>query len=156
MPVTVNPENPQPDPILVGVNGNARHLLARWGESDANLVSFDDIKRELVRRWYKNEDIGGEEFGERQARWGRIMSAVVVTTFVTTFTCVGTTLGLSSLVGSPEVGLPIGGVISAIVAVGTFVYVRRWTTEKILRSSILMQAIAKDHSAQRELLPIPA
>lgn len=44
------PEVQRPDPILLGVNGTVRHLIARWGESDANLVTFDDIKRELLHR----------------------------------------------------------------------------------------------------------
>lgn len=47
------PEVHRPDPILLGVNGNARHLIARWGESDANLMTFEDIKSELARRWHR-------------------------------------------------------------------------------------------------------
>lgn len=147
------PENHKPDPILVGVNGNARHLLARWGESDANLVSFDDIKRELVRRWYKDEPIGNEEFKERWARSERTMIAVLATMFVTIFTFLVSVFALSFLVDSPKVGIPVAGMIATAIAITTFIYVRRWITNELLRSSALMQAIAKDDSVQRELLP---
>ncbi len=41
------------DPILVGVAGNNRYLLARWGETDANLVTFADIKAALKKREYR-------------------------------------------------------------------------------------------------------
>lgn len=58
------PEVQQPDPVLVGVIGSRRYLLARWGESDANLVSFDDIKKILVHRWHKGERIGRSRRGD--------------------------------------------------------------------------------------------
>ncbi len=38
------------DPALVGVIGNAYYMVTRWGESDANLLSFEDIRRKVLRR----------------------------------------------------------------------------------------------------------
>lgn len=32
------------DPALIGRLGSARYLLARWGESDANWLSYEDIR----------------------------------------------------------------------------------------------------------------
>jgi len=62
-----------PDPVLVGKLGNNTYLLARWGESDASLVSFDDIKRRLARRGGKSPGVsGGDEFV------GMVMFAVLL------------------------------------------------------------------------------
>lgn len=49
------------DPILLGVIGTNRYLLARWGESDANLLSFDDIRRRI---WLR--------ICSHSARWGML------------------------------------------------------------------------------------
>lgn len=46
-----SPEIKNIDPALVGYVGERCYMLARWAESDANLVTFTDIKRELVGRW---------------------------------------------------------------------------------------------------------
>ena len=150
------PEKPRPDPILVGVNGHSRHLLARWGESDANLVSFDDIKRELVRRWYSNEDIGGEDWNETIARGNRTEqsvwgagAAVAVSTFALVV--------LRSFLGvPPEFAFPIGAIIVAGIGISTFVYTHRQITAKVLKSSTLMQAITKDDSHGRDMYPATA
>lgn len=150
------PENHQPDPILVGVNGNARHLLARWGESDANLVSFDDIKRELVRRWHKNEDIGNEAYNERLERINRSNDALMSAMFSATLILVFVGLGLTFLFNPPVIGFLVGGLVAIVSSIAIFLYVRKNTLDKLLRSSILMQAIAKDDSVQRELLPASA
>lgn len=147
------PENNDPDPILVGVNGNARHLLARWGESDANLVSFDDIKQELVRRWYNNDKIGTEPHGQWVARYFRNVNALVMATFcaVLTFTFVG--MGLANMLQSSVTGFSIGGAIALLCGATIFFYTRGKKLEKLLQSSNLMQAIAKDDAARRELSP---
>lgn len=50
------PEREQTDPILIGVVGRARYLLARWGESDANLLSWEDVKRTVRRQRLKDVD----------------------------------------------------------------------------------------------------
>lgn len=147
------PENHQPDPILVGVNGNARHLLARWGESDANLVSFDDIKRELVRRWYGNERIGNEPFDQMWARTQRNENAFMSAMFSAMFIFMFVGMGLAFMIKAPEIGLPIGGVIALACGAAIFRYIRKNTLERLLQSSPLMQAIAKDESVQRELSP---
>ncbi len=147
------PENPRPDPILVGVNGNSRHLLARWGESDANLVSFNDIKRELVRRWYANEEIVGEDWHETFARGNRT-EIPAISAFALSAISVIALLVLCVFLGiPPKFAFPIGAVIVAGVGVSSFVYILRRKTAKTLKSSTLMQAIAKDNSRQRELLP---
>ena len=147
------PENEQPDPILIGVNGTMRHLLARWGESDANLVSFDDIKRELIRRWHKNEEIGGETSWEQSYREDRTMKAIFAALMGTV---------LSFLIGVGLVtwlGLKGGGatammfMVCTIVAVSTFICVRRFVTRKLWKSSAIIQAIVKDDSRPRELIP---
>jgi len=39
------------DPILVGTIGPRYYMLARWAESDANLVSIDTIKKKLFATW---------------------------------------------------------------------------------------------------------
>lgn len=151
------PENPRPDPILVGVNGNARHLLARWGESDADLVSFDDIKRELVRRWHKSERIGGESFEEdferREDRAFKASMSAAIASFVSVF--VGQILTVLIGIKGND-----GGVFVAIFillsAASTFIYIRRRLTKKLWASSTLMQAIIKDNSRPRELLLTPA
>lgn len=57
-----------PDPILVGIAGDARYLLARWGESDANVVTFEDIRTELKARWFSGKTIVGEPENERYQR----------------------------------------------------------------------------------------
>lgn len=74
-----------PDPVLIGVHGNDRHFLARWGESDANLVSFDDIKRELRRRWELNHNWGPErnQKSRRECFWGAFGPALAITIFIT-------------------------------------------------------------------------
>ena len=150
------PENHHPDPILVGVNGNARHLLARWDESDANLVSFDDIKRELVRRWYKNENIGGEDYGEYLLRTGRTMEAIfaaIVPVFASTLVVIPF---VRLVIGKEESGFLVAIALMVAIAVGIFICVRRWHTRCCLASSKLMQAIAKDDSVQRKPLPASA
>lgn len=152
------PENHQPDPILVGVNGNARHLLARWGESDANLVSFDDIKHELVRRWYGNERFANaiEPFDQMWARTRRNEDAIMSAMFSAMFIFMFVSMGLAFLLASPGLGLPISGAVAVAAGVTIFHYIRKTTLEKILRSSDLMQAIVKDDSVQRKLLPASA
>jgi len=150
------PENYQPDPILVGVNGSARHLLARWGESDASLVSFDDIKRELVRRWHGNEEIGNESGNEFYARRGRGDKAFFMAFFSALFAFVSVMIGLTFFIESREVVVLISAIVAAVVAVSVFVPVRWREIKKLLRSSTLMQAIAADDSVQRTLLPASA
>ncbi len=39
-----------PDPALFGWIGNKQYLLARWGESDENLITFEQVKRGLTAR----------------------------------------------------------------------------------------------------------
>jgi len=149
------PENKQPDPILVGVNGNARHLLARWGESDANLVSFDDIKRELVRRWYNNEQIGGEDLHERWARQS-IGESAFFTALISSVVIGFLLIAVCKFLEIPaEAAFPTTGVVIVGIGVGSFFYYRRRFTKNVLKSSTLMQAIAKDNS-HRELLPATA
>ncbi len=36
------------DPLLIGVHGAARHLLARWGEESPGLLSLQEIARRLL------------------------------------------------------------------------------------------------------------
>jgi hypothetical protein len=38
-----------PDPVLVGYIGERCYMVARWAESDANLVDISTIKRKLVK-----------------------------------------------------------------------------------------------------------
>jgi hypothetical protein len=45
------PEVAVVDPVLVGLCGENHHMIARWSESDANLLSLEDIKGVLRRRW---------------------------------------------------------------------------------------------------------
>jgi hypothetical protein len=132
-----------PDPILIGVNGNAKHLLARWGESDANLVSFDDIKRELVRRWHKGEYFRGERWSKQHCAEVAVIPAAVV--------------AVLSIVFIESV--PTSFIIPAaalLVSAGVFICVRHWMIKRLWKSSPLMQAIAKDNSQPRELLPTSA
>ncbi len=49
------PEFHKMDPVLVGVSGTSYHLLARWGESDAQLISFSEIKKKVKQRWRRNQ-----------------------------------------------------------------------------------------------------
>jgi hypothetical protein len=44
------PEKHKPDPALFGIRGHKSWLLARWAESDDQIVSFDEIKRRLRPR----------------------------------------------------------------------------------------------------------
>ncbi len=44
------PEKHKPDPALFGIRDNRCWLLARWAESDFQIVSFDEIKRRLIPR----------------------------------------------------------------------------------------------------------
>ncbi|TSC68803.1 MAG: hypothetical protein G01um101456_477 [Parcubacteria group bacterium Gr01-1014_56] len=149
------PEISQPDPILVGVNGHSRYLLARWGESDANLVSFDDIKRELMRRWHNDEPIGHEPRDERSARLSLDDNAILsaMTYAICAIFPVGMTL--FALFGPLHIGIAMIGTVVAISTVGVarFFYARKSMTEKLLQSSTLVQAIAKDNSVQHELYP---
>ncbi len=147
------PEVQQPDPILVGINGNSRHLLARWNESGANLVSFDDIKRELVRRWYGDEPIGNEPWEQRWVRTQRIgdtFLAAIMSTFAILMV-VG--FGLSVLLRSAGIGFSVGVVVAVVAGATIFHYVRKNALERCLRMSDLMQAIAKDDSRPRDLHP---
>ncbi len=147
------PEVVQPDPILVGVNGRMRHLLARWGESDANLVSFDDIKKELVRRWHANETIGNEPIEQRRARQDRDHMATVHGYGYAS--AIGAPLAVGvSLAGVPLLlGFLIGGAVGS--AFGYVIFRRRQKSDhaKLALSSDLMKAIAKDEAVPRELLP---
>ncbi|MBI2005027.1 hypothetical protein HYS79_02635 [Patescibacteria group bacterium] len=142
------PENPRPDPILVGVNGTARHLLARWGESDANLISFDDVKRELMRRWDENEYETGEYW---DLPFVPIFPAILIGS-VPLF--VFASFGIKGFVP------PILALLIAIIAYFSVRHVMtRMTTRGTKErrdSSTLMQAIAKDDSVQRELYPASA
>ncbi len=153
------PEIVQPDPILVGVVGRVRYLLARWGESDANLVSFDDIKRELVRRWHNNESLGNESTSERCARYDRVGDAF--SSAVIYMLCVGIPVCITLLVLLEALLYPAGATISGLLAavsigVARFFYARKSMTKKVLQSSTIMQAIAKDDSVSRELYPASA
>jgi hypothetical protein len=47
------PEVRNTDPALVGYIGEHCYMLARWAESDANFVTFGDVKRKLVGRFIK-------------------------------------------------------------------------------------------------------
>lgn len=142
----------QPDPILVGVNGNSRHLLARWGESDANLVSFDDIKRELVRRWYKDERIGNEPLSERWRRRERSSNAFIVALVATIAISSLVGLGVAILSRSGGIAFGVAGAVAVASGVSIFHYARKKMTDNLLLSSGLMQAIAKDDSKPRDLL----
>lgn len=146
------PEILQPDPILVGVNGNTKHLLARWGESDANLVSFDDIKRELVRRWHNNEVIGDYWSSDTSQRRERTNLAGLAAVMIGSVSCIIAAVLLMAVGIKGEAALWILFPFGTTVAVGTFIGVRRLLTKELWRSSALMQAIAKDNSRPRELI----
>lgn len=45
------PEIPVPDPMLVGIRGEKTYMIARWAESDSNLVTINTVKTMLARRW---------------------------------------------------------------------------------------------------------
>lgn len=130
----------QPDPILVGVNGNARHLLARWGESDANLVSFEDIKRELVRRWKKDDS---EDLIFHGA-FGAVLLSMVFAVVIG--------LGLSFSGVSTNTALLIAAATGSALGVCTSLYFCWNSRRRSLQESELMQAIAKDDSRPREML----
>ncbi|MEN9413450.1 MAG: hypothetical protein RLZZ342_537 [Candidatus Parcubacteria bacterium] len=132
------PEKKMPDPILVGVNGNARHLLARWGESDANLVSFDDIKHELVQRWHCNEDFSGEDNWDREERFFDSFMFALLPAFLTALASMPF-LGL--FVPLRLAPLAIGAVCcGALLLFGCLRY--RRLTDRLIAASPLMQAIA--------------
>lgn len=147
------PEVQQPDPILVGVNGNSRHLLARWGESDANLMSFDDIKRELVRRWYGNERIANEGWNEHWARLDRGYNAFTVALVASSGIGMAAAVAAGVLSRSAYIGWGVAVAVAVASGVAVYYYARRYMTDKLLLSSGLMQAIAKDDSRPRDLLP---
>lgn len=145
------PEDARPDPILIGVNGNTRHLLARWGESDANLVSLDDIKHELVRRWKagdwlkdSNEDVFERHHRGDIAFWFGLLSAVA--TFVAT-------MGLMWFLDMTKAQAPFLALIAlaGAVGLGVGIWKYRHKTEKLFNASPLMQAIVKDSFPERKL-----
>lgn len=145
------PENDQPDPILIGVNGNTMHLLARWGESDVNLVTFDDIKRELVRRWYTNQWIDNmptDENSKRDFGYG-FAGMVSVISAAAIFILLPVVLAHQFNMGT--IGIVVGILLAIIMFPITFQYVRDYMYDKLRPSSPLMQAIDKDDSVQREL-----
>ena len=41
-----------PDPVLVGYIGQSCYMIARWAESDANLITVAGIKRFLFWKWF--------------------------------------------------------------------------------------------------------
>jgi hypothetical protein len=43
-----------PDPMLVGILAGKFYTLARWAESDSNLVTLASIKREMFAKWFIN------------------------------------------------------------------------------------------------------
>ena len=45
------------DPVLIGVLAGQHHLLARWGESDANLITFENVVASLWKNWPSTSDL---------------------------------------------------------------------------------------------------
>lgn len=45
-------EQVTPDPVLVGYIGERCYMIARWAESDANLIDISGVKRFLFSKWF--------------------------------------------------------------------------------------------------------
>lgn len=129
------PERHIPDPILIGVNGTMRHLLARWGESDANLVTFDDIKKKLLVRWVGKQAIG--------------MAVAALMAFV----FIGFLLAIATMPGPRSVSFLSASVVPFVTAgaamifiVGSVLIMRR-----LYLTNPVMQAIRRHKSVDREM-----
>lgn len=123
------------DPILVGINGSTLHLIARWGESDANLVTLDDIKAKLVRRWNN----------------GWLPSSLYVGVGAFLFVVIA-----AAWIGVDIASLPTVIMIAAGAGVlgilGTQLYKMFWVFGK----NPLMQAIRRHKAVDREMEPASA
>lgn len=153
------PENPRPDPILVGINGESSYLLARWGESDANLVSFEDIKREIMRRWNADDDFPGnldEDEPGGYSSWDRIFRAesaflwgacaAVVTAVTAIF--LGFYFGIPVKESSP-LTVVLAAAAGAIVARRRYLY----KTVQLMKLSPIAKAVLSDDTPERKQIP---
>lgn len=132
------PLTTQRDRILVGVNGNARHLLARW--SVTNLAPFKDIKKKLAYGWEK-------DFYEKNSfLFFVIISTAICEAFIGT-------LFILTLCDYPRDVLPGTAIIASIPLGIVFTLCFYWYyRKKPVKESELKQAIAKDDSRPREIL----
>lgn len=154
----------QPDPILVGVNGNAIHLLARWGESSEDLISFDSIKRELLRRWYRDERFAAESLDDHSAKMARdnLAHDQGMFTLIFFFVCLCIAIPIfkgtlvdHGMVSSQELA---GFIVVAMIGVAAAAYGRyrqvyRKLTNRLLETNTLTRAIKEDDAAQRIVYP---
>lgn len=147
------PEYNDPDPALVGVAGNNKYLLARWAESDAEFISFEQIKRELTRRWFANERISS---GENSSRGFLVDSG-----YPHKHPVEKSSLLLASIVfllplGSPSFGTNITSVVtmfisSVVIGIVAWYFISRIglaQMNKIAAKSPLLRAIAKHDQIQ--------
>ena len=127
------------DPILIGVNGNAHFLLARWGESDANLVSFDDIKREVVRRIRKGWRVTGSDSRERAIN----LEYIPILTGIVTFMLFAFFAPIDRAGGVSEMAALL--LIACAAAVGATAHsaVKFVIKRRVLESDPLVQAIRR-------------
>ena len=85
------PEKHAPDPVLVGTLGEDYYLLARWSESDENLISFEEIKQRLKKVWFGSleEWLG---YGAATALISCVVSLVIGAATVSVMALIGTPL----------------------------------------------------------------
>lgn len=102
------PEKIMEDPILLGVLGNERYLLARWGESDANFLGFVDVAKNL---WAKRLDMNFAL--DLEPVWIGTYLALLVFVYVPIFAAGLVLLEVDHKVGS---GVMIFGIIPASIA----------------------------------------
>ena len=100
-------ERPNEDPMLVGYVGNRCYMVARWAESDANLVSFSDVKSIIKDRWLK-ENCSTSSFVADTVLISVFVSAIVLMIF-----SFWVPLSLSSVLLSVGIGTLLSGIISA-------------------------------------------
>lgn len=132
------PLTTQRDRILVGVNGNARHLLARW--SVAELLPFKDIKKKLAYRWEK-------EFYTKNSFLFFLVACTAITEIF-----IGGLLVLG-LFDYPRDATPSAAIIASFLLGAVFMLCfYSCYRRKPVKESELKQAIAKDDSRPREIL----
>lgn len=151
------PEHIHEDPVLVGMNGTTVHMLARWGESDANLLSLDDIKTEIVKRWHRGDRLHGESRREALGRSDRSLAstitALVSVCFYAAIILITTsTFGpLDGSVGSNTFSFLCSGAL--VIALATYFITYEILTRRLVKRSKILRAIREHTPIMRERIP---
>ncbi len=132
------PEILKDDPVLIGILGNERYLLARWGESDANFLNFADVAKKL---WDERLKIG----------WAMNLEPVWIGTYVVCLACIYAFFfasGMALHLMDYKAGFPvvIFGIVPAVIAAFTMTQyaMKKWEICETLFIKMLFRLKPED------------